>query len=216
MPTSNIPFTYAVRTNNTIHLYILMYSGSTRPQFPTEGTLIDNVLLFLIKPPEGTGSTKHFMHYPISPINFTEIHIGFTFNSGVKIKMIDVGSLYEDSQPTQSGHQAFDVPYSFTKKIDDDHFEVELVIFSINPVNFDCDHGPGTGIKDTKSVINTNGQTSTPEFTDKFEFKVDDYYTDPVGAYEVSVGNPPRRRSKTKNINHTQVPFPPRRRLKNP
>lgn len=213
MPTSNVPFTYAIKTSGgVIHLYILVYSGSTAPSFPTSGTPVgSNTLLFPIST-SGSGSTKHTKHYSFNVGSITDINISFNYNSGTKIKKLQVDDFLTDTEPSTVNGIVEDVPYGFTKIIDDDHFNVELVLISGTAKNFKCTHSFVSGSTiETRSVIeDTGGSTTTMEFSDSHTFNVDDFMTEPAasGANEISYGEPKKKRVKVKNKNHTPVPYP--------
>lgn len=211
MPTPNVPFTYAIKTSGgVIHLYILVYSGSTAPSFPTAGTLIGSTLSFPITT-SGSGSTKHTKHYSLNVGSITDINISFNYNSGTKIKKLQVDDFLTDTEPTTVNGIVEDVPYGFNKVIDNNHFNVELVLISDTAKNFKCTHYfvHGSTIETRSLIEDTGGSAATKEFTDNHAFNVNNFMTEPAasGANEISYGGPGKR-VKTKNKNHTQVPYP--------
>lgn len=206
MPTSNIPLTYAVQSDNTIHLYVVIYAGS-QPDFE-EGEASGNTMLFVIEKGD-TGSTKYFKHYSFDVDTFTNIEV----RCDNHIRKIAIADLDNDSTPDQSGDRAFEVPYTYTQVQNTNSFEVELVVFSSTDQQFTCSHGavPGSLIGDTESAITVNS-TAPPvkEFSSSHVFTVQNVLlTDGGHQATTQVGSPPRtKKTKTKNKNHSIAPFP--------
>lgn len=209
MPTSNIPLTYAIKSGNTIHLYVVIYAGS-QPVF-NAGEASGNTMLFVIDAGSG-GASKYFEHYSFDADTFTDIEV----RCNGHIRKIVIAHLDNDTLPFQSGDKAFEVPYGYTQKVSANSFSAELVIFSDTAKKFACTHAvvPGTLIGDSKSEISINS-TSTPvtEFPDSHEFTVPNFMLSD-GAHEISYTSgdtPPKtKRTKTKNRNHSPTPFPPK------
>lgn len=209
MPTSNIPLTYTCKMNGTVHLYIAVYGTSTAPGFPTQGTIADAVIIFNITT-GGTGTVSHFKHYSFAANSLTDIQV----HCSTHIRTILIADLDNvTALPTQSGDQAFDVPYAYTQMVQDaDHFEAEMVIYAESPgKKFKCEHsGPLNVDGDTESniTIDTDATTVTV-FSDSEVFNVTKVRTTD-GAHTVTFtegNNPPKRRkSKTKNKNHSITP----------
>jgi len=219
MPTSNVPFTYAIKTSGgVIHLYVLMYSGSTAPTFPTSGTPVGSDTLVFPISTSGSGSTKYTKHYSFNVASITDIHISFNYNSGTKIEKLQVDDFLTDTEPTLVNGIVEDVPYGFTKVIDNNHFNVELVLISDTAKNFKCTHYfvHGSTIETRSLIEDTGGSAATKEFTDNHAFNVNNFMTEPAasGANEISYGDPNQKRVKTKNKNVVRVPFPRRRQPK--
>lgn len=205
MITPNDPLTYAVKTDTTIHLYILVYTGATAPQFPNAGTIIGQTILFPVTQGD-SGTTPNFMQYAFSAGSLTDIEITCDGHSRKQV----IADLDNDTVPSLSGNKALGVPYSYTQKVDSDSFKAEIAIFSNSAKNFRCVHsGPVGSSTDTNSVIDTNGASAVTELLDSHTFTVPGFVAT-NGTHEVSVG--PGRKSKTKNKNHSQTPFPRRRR----
>lgn len=208
-PTPNIPLAYAVKSGNTIHLYILIYSGSNRPNFPNEGTDGDATMFFNIVNPINTGIVKHFEHYSFNTtsskgILITDIEISYNNH----IRKIEVADLEIDPAWSQPGKQAFEVPYAYSQKVDANNFKVDMVIFSKTDKRFKFKEPEPPKGYDTDSVIEINGSaTPTTELYEQHTFNVKDFMTT-EGAHEVSYAGPPNRKTKTKNKNHSQTPFP--------
>ncbi len=210
MPTSNIPLTFAIKSGNTIHLYIVIYAGS-QPGFE-EGEASGNTMLFIVEK-GSTGATKFFKHYSFDVDSFTNIEVRCDGHT----RKIVIADLDNGTTPTQSGDQAHEVPYAYTQTVDTNSFSAELVIFApaSSTRQYACTHsGPGTSTDgDTESSIGIDTQaTAVSEFSDSHMFTVPNVLmTD--GAHEVTVGDPPKKkRTRTKNRNHSPTPFPIRRR----
>ncbi len=211
MPTLNVPFIYATKSNNTIHLYFLIYSGSTPPSY--SDMVQGNVKSFNVQIQENGSPTKHFKKYSFNAGSLTDININFTVGSTTKLKKIIISGLGEDEPPVAPEQQAFDAPYSFIKKVSDDQFKLELVVFSQQAKNYDCVHSPNPTGNDgnTWSEINMTNTSSTKEFEHSRTFDVVDFEGEEKREHEHQLylaGNPPKRRTKTKNKNVTIVPFP--------
>jgi hypothetical protein len=205
-PSSNIPFTYACKLNGSVHLYIVIYAAQ-RPGYPIQGVVGDETINYIINNVQAAGTNPHFVHYAFCINTITDIKIHYSTH----IRKILVEHLDEvDALPTLTD-RAFEVPYTYTQIVDTNSFKAELIIFSASAQKYDCTHNavPGSLIGDTKSAIIINpNSTAVSEFSDSHVFPVQNVLlTD--GAHEVTVGDPPKkRRSKTKNRNHSQTPFP--------
>jgi hypothetical protein len=214
MATSNVPFSYAVRVNNTVHLYILIYAGSP-PGFPQVGKPADLVIEFNIGGTITPGNTKRFAYYAFERGAFTDIEINF---NGHKRKIL-IEHIETATSWTPSGTQVFAAPYCYTQVDGANAFKAELVIFAPTgaPEKYVCQHlGPVNSVGDTFSKITINNSASaTLEFTDSHTFTVNSVLTTD-GSHEITLGDPPKQKNKTKNKNHSQTPFPRRRRRVKP
>jgi len=213
MPTANIPLTYAYRSGDTIHLFVLIYAGS-QPDFE-DGETSGNTMLFpIVKGSAGT--TKYFMHYSFDVDTFTNIEV----RCDGHVRKIAIADVESDTAPAQTGNQAHEVPYVYTQIVNANSFSVELVIFAPASSTRQYVYAPTTTGDDTESTIGTNTQeTPVSEFSVAQTFTVQNVLLS-AGAHEANVqqpGNPPppkTKRTRTKNRNHSPTPFPRKRRRK--
>jgi len=207
--TNNIPLTYAVNTNGTIHLFILIYGNEIVPGFPQNGQPSGSTMLYSISN-TGEGQIKHFKHYNFPIGGFTDIRVVCN-NHERKMEIID----YTDNQMpvNQPDGKAFDVPYVYSQKINANQFKVEIVFIPSTAKNLSClPSGPTNTDTSTLSSISETG-TIKSILEELHTFIVTDFFNDESdnGHTIEYTGNPPRK-GKTKNRNHSPTPFPSRRR----
>lgn len=209
MITNNAPLAYAVRNNGTIHLFLLIYSSSTRPVFPTSGLPSGKKMFFVITT-TGTGTERHFFNYSFPEGNLTDIEVvctdeKTTFQHFRKIELIDVETNDIPKAPNN-------IPYTYTQKVvnDDDHFRAEIVYISKPSIKLRCNHsGPGSGNTNTFSIIIPDNTSNKTELEESAVFNVKDFFSDLTdGGHIVEFTGNPRSKGKTKNRNHSPTPFP--------
>lgn len=210
MATSNVPFTYAVDVNGTIHLYLLIYSDSDPAKviIPANGTVSGQKFLVNVTL-NGSGSTKYYKLYTFSKTGIDTVRV----TAGGHIREIELADFDNSSSaPTDpnNNQRAVEAPYSYTQKKgnDNDRFTAEVVLFSSTAQRFTCAHsGPVGAATDTTSTISVSADPNVPttaEFNDKKDSFLVPNWVNTGGAHEVVYTTGPKR-AKVKNKNHSQT-----------
>ena len=220
MAKTNVPFWYGIVDGDTVHLYLLVYA--TDAVFTNNGFAgsIKRYTVFY----SGTDQSLQPKHYWFTKGSFDTIRISFnhesqTTNKQVVIKIADLDQTSTSTPvlplPEMDGDLALDVPYVFTYVVSANVFNVEMAVISEEGMTFnDAQKSGPDGNKNTLSSVTYSSGSTTSFNPDLHYFTVPGYPADHVGGHTFEYRNGKRRKSRTKNNNHTQIPFPrPRRKL---
>ncbi len=230
MPTPKFPFCYAIKSGDSVTLYVLVYVPSGQSASFGVGSVVGQTMLFnisitgtangsIVTPKEAHVYTAFSVTSPtIDTIEVKTLESGTTIKT-MKLLIADLDVVVSGTLGLPSTNRtdiALDTPYVCTKNIDKDNFKAEVVIITDTAVAYTEAHtDPPSTDKNTLSKIEIGGNgTPTKEITTDHIFNVADFGTlldnDAYTAlYKPGTGNPPPiRQNKTKNKNHTPTAFP--------
>lgn len=211
MAKTNVPYWYGIVDGTTVNLYVLVYADSATIAHLSDVGSIKNYQVSS----SGTSQTPNTAHFTFTKGSFDTIKIHFNFSGATKVVEIAIDDLDLTSAtapvldlPTLSGSKALDTPYIFTHRIQNtsNRFDAEMVIFPSAGKTFTTTQtGPDAGKNTLSDVVSSAGATTA--FDMKHEFTVTNVDAGP-GGHVFAYANGTKRRSRTKNINHTKIPFP--------
>lgn len=222
MAKTNVSFWYGIIDGDTVHLYVLVYATSAI--FSDEGSSGSIKKFKVIS--FGTSQAPQTKHYTFTKGTLDTIRINFNLNGSqntdkeVKIVVADLDQTSAITPvlplPNLQGELALDVPYVYTEVISANEFRAEMVVIPETGRTFNAAPKSGPdGNKNTLSTV-TYSLGSILLFTPSPHlFTVPNVAADPNGGYTFEYRNGKIRKSRTRNNNHTAIPFPrPRRKPK--
>ncbi len=222
MAKTNVPFWYGIVDGDTVHLYLLVYA--TDAVFTNNGSA-ESIKRYTVFS-SGTDQSRHPKHFSFTKGTFDTIRIRFNLNGSstadkqVEIAIADLDQTSTSTPvlplPEMDGDLALDVPYVFTHLIAryTNRFDAEMVVIPEVGRTFSLSKSGPDANKNTFSTLIYSSGSTTPYDPSAHEFTVTAVASDHVGGHTFEYRNGKRRKSRTKNNNHTQIPFPrPRRKL---